>query len=209
MLTKKELIAFEDEIAEIYATGAIRGPIHLNDNHQADSLIRIFQDIKEEDYIFSTWRNHWHYLLKGVPRDLLKEEILAGRSMGAQFPKYKAYSSAIVGGCLPIAVGVAWALKQQSKSNKVFVFLGDMAAMCGIATECFRYAVNFQLPLHFVIEENAKSVGTPTYEAWNQNSYHLKEEWRTVSGEFFDRFVTYYSYEMTRPHSGIGSFVSF
>jgi TPP-dependent pyruvate/acetoin dehydrogenase alpha subunit len=148
--------------------------------------------------------------LKDVPKKLVKEEILAGRSMGMQFPKYRAYSSSIVGGCLPIAVGVAWAIKNQNKSNKVFVCLGDMAAMCGIATECFRYAVNFRLPIHFIVEDNIKSVGTPTHSAWCQNAIHTMDEWLTIAGQYwYEKYVTYYSYEMTRPHSGIGQFVSF
>jgi TPP-dependent pyruvate/acetoin dehydrogenase alpha subunit len=208
MMTKEELIAFENEIAEIYATGAIRGPIHLNDNGQADILIEIFKDIKSEDYVFSTWRNHWHFLLKDVPKKLVKEEILAGRSMGMQFPKYRAYSSSIVGGCLPIAVGAAWAIKNQKKRGKVYCFLGDMTLFCGIAMESIRYAINFHLPIQFIVEDNSKSVGTPTKAAWNSDAWEEIKQWRDAGSESYE-YLKWYSYEMTRPHSGIGQFVSF
>ena len=87
---KNDLIEFEKEIKKIYEKGEIRAPIHLSGNNE-DQLIKIFKKIKKHDWVFSTWRNHYHALLKGIPPKWLKKEILAGRSMGINSLKHKFY----------------------------------------------------------------------------------------------------------------------
>ena len=81
MLNKNDLINFELEIKKLYENGKIKAPIHLSGNNE-HQLIEIFKKIKKNDWVFSTWRNHYHALLKGIPRNWLKKEIVAGRSMG-------------------------------------------------------------------------------------------------------------------------------
>ena len=68
MLNKNELIEFEQEIKKIYESGKIKAPIHLSGNNE-DQLIKIFKKIKKNDWVFSTWRNHYHALLKGIPKN--------------------------------------------------------------------------------------------------------------------------------------------
>ena len=114
MLDKNDLINFEEEIKKIYESGKIKAPIHLSGNNE-EQLIKIFKKIKKNDWVFSTWRNHYHALLKGIPKEWLKKEIIAGRSMGINNIKHKFYSSAIVGGILPIALGTAKAIKLKKK----------------------------------------------------------------------------------------------
>ena len=116
-MKKSDLIKFELEIKKLYEDGKIRAPIHLSGNNE-DKLIAIFKKIKKTDWVFSTWRNHYHALLKGIPKEWLKKEIVAGRSMGINNKKYRFYSSAIVGGIIPIAMGVAKALKLKKKILK-------------------------------------------------------------------------------------------
>lgn len=165
MLKKQDLINFELEIKKIYEEGKIRAPIHLSGNNEK-YLIKIFKNIAAEDWVFSTWRNHYHALLKGIPPEWLKKEILKGRSMGINNLKYKFYSSAIVGGILPIALGVAKALKLKKKNNKVWAFIGDMTFETGIFHETYKYAKNHKLPIKFVIEDNNMSTNTPTNKVW-------------------------------------------
>ena len=105
MLTKK-LINFELKVKKVYENGKIKAPIHLSGNNEKH-LIKIFKKIKRTDWVFSTWRNHYHALLHGVDENWLYKEIIMGRSMGIISKKNKFYSSAIVGGILPIALGVA------------------------------------------------------------------------------------------------------
>ena len=114
----KDLINFENEIAESFNQGKIRAPIHLYSNNEK-FLIKFFKKVKKDDWVFCSWRSHYQCLLKGVPKDILKKEIIDGKSISLCFPKYKIYSSAIVGGILPISVGLALSLKRKKSKNKV------------------------------------------------------------------------------------------
>ena len=71
-ITKEKLIKFEEDIKRIYETGKIKAPIHLSGNNE-ESLIKIFKKIKKKDWVFSTWRNHYHALLHGISPDWLKK----------------------------------------------------------------------------------------------------------------------------------------
>ena len=197
MITKKELINFELEIKKIYEAGKIRAPIHLSGNNE-DQLIKIFKNVQKNDWVFSTWRNHYHALLKGLPKDWLKKEIIAGRSMGINNIKHKFYSSAIVAGIIPIALGVAKSLKikRKSNSNRVWVFIGDMTFETGIFHECYKYAKNHKLPIKFVVEDNGLSTNTPTKTVWIKKSKIPKD-------------IIYYKYKRKFPHHGTGGWILF
>jgi TPP-dependent pyruvate/acetoin dehydrogenase alpha subunit len=195
MINKKDLINFELDIKKIYESGKIKAPIHLSGNNE-DSLINIFRKIKKNDWVFSTWRNHYHALLKGIPIDWLKKEIVDGRSMGINNIKYKFYSSAIVAGTIPIALGVAKALKLKKKNQKVWVFIGDMTFETGMFHECYKYAKNHKLPLKFIVEDNNLSTNTPTNKVWVKKSKIPKD-------------VIYYKYKRKYPHHGTGGWVLF
>ena len=197
MTTKKELIDFELDIKKIYEAGKIRAPIHLSGNNE-EQLLKIFKKIKKNDWVFSTWRNHYHALLKGIPKDWLKKEIIAGRSMGINNIKYKFYSSAIVGGIIPIALGVAKSIKLKNKksSSNVWVFIGDMTFETGMFHECYKYAKNHKLPLKFVVEDNGLSTNTPTNKVWVKKSKMPKG-------------VIYYKYKRKFPHHGTGGWILF
>lgn len=199
--TKQELIDFEKEIAAIYESGAIRAPIHLRDGCE-EQLIDIFKNIDPMDFVFSTWASHLHALLHGVPRELVKEHILAGRSITLCFPEFRFFTSAIVGDIAAPSVGVALALKRRGSKQRVWCFLGDMAVMTGAANEAIRYSRNWDLPVTFVVEDNQRSVGTPTADVWNQSAESYVAELRSPN-------VLYYNYELSYPHSGTGVFVSF
>lgn len=188
-LTKEELIAFEEEVAELYSANKIPGPIHLSyDNEKA--LIKIFEDVKDHDWVFSTHRSHYHALLKGIPRDWLRDEILAGHSMTVNRPDYKFYASAIMGDIIPIATGVAMGLKLRNKPEHVWCFVGDMSAEMGVFDESVKYAERNDFPITFVVEDNGLSVVTPTQEVWGLCPRKSK--------------VIRYEYRNTRyPHAGV------
>ncbi len=109
-----------------------------------------------------SWRSHYQCLLKGVPRQELKAEIMAGHSITLCFPRYRVLSSAIVGGIIPIAVGTALGIKRRGERARVHCFMGDMTAETGIAHEAIKYSTNHQLPIRFIVEDNGKSVCTDT-----------------------------------------------
>ena len=200
-MNKKDLISFETEIATLFNVGKIKAPVHLYKGNE-DNIIDVFKNIKKNDWVFCSWRSHYQCLLKGVPYQELKDEIIAGRSISLCFPKYKIFSSAMVGGVLPIAVGTAMSIKlKKEKSSKVFCFMGEMTSETGIAHECIKYSRNFKLPIHFVVEDNEKSVCTDTREAWNQKKLSFEKR--------NDDYVTYYKYKTSYPHAGAGKRVQF
>lgn len=199
-MTKEDLIKFEDEIAELFNSGKIKAPVHLYSGNEKE-LIDIFKDVKSNDWVFCSWRSHYQCLLKGVPAAEVREEILAGRSISLCFPEFRIYSSAIVGGILPIAVGAAMAIKRSGEDSRVYCFMGEMTSETGIAHECIKYSKNFELPIHFIVEDNGKSVCTDTRGVWNQAKLTYEES--------ADPMITYYKYSTKYPHAGAGKRVQF
>ena len=199
-MNKTKLVNFETKIANLFNKAKIRAPIHLYSNNE-DDLIKIFKRIKKNDWVFCSWRSHYQCLLKGVPEKKVEKEILDGKSISLCFPDYRIYSSAIVGGILPIATGVAMANKLKKKKSKVFCFLGEMTAETGIMHECLKFSMNKNLPIHFIIEDNGKSVCTDTRKAWSQKKLSFENK--------KNKFVTYYKYKLKYPHAGAGKRVQF
>ena len=194
--TKEELIQFEDDIISHWEGGEITGPIHLSNGNEVQ-LIEVFKKISPTDWVFSTWRSHYHALLHGVEKSKLKQKILDGKSITIVDKESKFYASAIVTGTLPIALGVAKSLKQKNSDEKVWVFLGDMAFESGIFYEVHKYARNYDLPLHFIVEDNGVSTNTPTGATWNNIQREIPED------------VIFYKYESKYPHYGTGKWVVF
>jgi len=199
-MTAKELIAFETEIADIFNAGKIRAPVHLYYGNEAQ-IIEVFRDIHAEDWVFCSWRSHYQCLLKGVPPDEVKAEILAGRSISLCFPKQRILSSAIVTGVLSIAVGTAMGLKRSGEKARVHCFLGEMTAETGTFHECLKYSTNHKLPIRFIIEDNGRSVCTDTRETWNQPVLTYENSSHPL--------VAYYKYKSKYPHAGAGMRVQF
>ena len=199
-MDKEDLIKFEEEIAELFNGANISAPVHLYYGNE-DQIIDVFKKVRPQDWVFCSWRSHYQCLLKGVPTEEVKNEILAGRSISLCFPDYQIYSSALVGGSLPVAVGTAIAIKRKDEDSKVYCFMGDMTSETGIAHECIKYSRNHQLPIHFIIEDNSKSVCTDTRETWNSN----KLSYESVS----DPMITYYRYDTKYPHAGAGKRIQF
>lgn len=189
LTTKEELIAFEEEIASLYFAKKIPGPVHLSYGNE-ETLIAIFKNVKDGDWVFSTHRSHYHALLKGIPRDWLRAEILAGQSITINNPEHNFYASAIMGDIAAIAVGRALALKLNHSGERAWCFVGDMFAEMGVFAESVKFAEGHDLPITFVVEDNGISVVTPTQEAWGLKRPETK--------------VIRYQYENTRyPHAGI------
>ena len=202
-ITREDLVSFEKEIADIYATGSVRAPVHLRAGRE-DALIRIFREnaIGPEDYVFGHWDSHELALLKGVPREEVKQAIVDGKSISLCFPEYKVFCTGIVGSLMGTATGVAWALKNQGKKGRAFIFCGDMSAETGIFHEAVKYAFNFDLPATFVVCDNGLSVMTDTRAVWG-----APEPW--FKGTKYEKKISYFRYTNTFPHSGLGWKIKF
>jgi len=194
--TPEDLISFENEVKKHYENGEIKSPIHLSKGNE-DQVIKIFSYIAEDDWVFSSWRNHYHALLHGIDKQTLLTDIISGRSMSTNSINPRFYSSSIVGGIIPIATGVAQAIKRKQKKNKVWCFIGDMTYETGIFHESYKFSRNFELPLEFVVEDNNLSTNTPTKESWGMDKTDIPKD------------IIYYQYERDYPHHGTGNWVLF
>ncbi len=115
-MTPADLIAFEADVAERFNRAEVPYPVHLSGGNE-QQLIDYFAthyDAARGDWVCTYWRSHYHCLLAGVPPDEVLAAILAGRSITLCFPKYRVISSAIVGGILPIAVGIAVGIRRRT-----------------------------------------------------------------------------------------------
>lgn len=185
-LKKKDLRKFEKEISESFLDKKIGVPIHLSGGNE-ERLIDVFKLINKNDWVFSTHRNHYHVLLKGMPQEKLNQIILDGESMHIYDNSLKIFTSSIVCGSIPIALGVAMGIKRKGLNNKVWMFVGDMAAEMGVFHECTKYAKRHDLPIVFIVEDNGLSTDTPTQEAWGESKnkgiiirYKYSREWNHV-----------------------------
>lgn len=208
MVDIKTLVTFEDEVRKLWEAGQIRCPVHFSGGNE-EELLSIFREVKKDDYVFSTHRNHYHFLLHGGSSARLMAELLRqpdgicrGRSgsmctidRGRNF-----FSTAIVGGGCGIAVGVAWALKQQGSTRGVWCFVGDGAVDGGHFWEAVHYAEGQELPIAFVIEDNDRSTCT-TKKA-------RRGEWEPAYVPY-PSSCRYYGYNPTYPHVGSGKYVQF
>lgn len=198
MITKQDLINFENKVAVAFKAAKINTPIHLSGGNE-DQLIDIFRRVQPEDYILSTHRSHYHYLLKGGDPKKLWDEILGlptgccggkGRSMHIYDHELHFYTSAIVGGICAIACGLGLAGK------RTFCFVGDGAEDSGFFFEAVRYCWSMNLPVLFIVENNKRAVETTPDERW---------------GRYFPvdmPNIIRYTYERTWPHVGIGEHVT-
>src|SRR5207249_770401 len=108
---------------------------------------------------------------------------------------HKILCSGIMGGIAPIAVGLAWAIKERKGKEFVYCFLGDMTATSGIVHEAMAYESRHDLPITWIVEDNGLSVMTPTQKSWGEG--HGRPD------------IERYYYTLSRPHSGIGAWVRF
>ena len=79
-MDKAALIAFEDEIAALFNAGKIRAPVHLYSGNE-EQMLEIFEGVRANDWVLCSWRAHYQCLLKGVPPERVRAEIVAGRSI--------------------------------------------------------------------------------------------------------------------------------
>jgi pyruvate dehydrogenase E1 component alpha subunit len=207
-MTPQELIDFETDIGNRFNNREIRAPIHLYDGAE-EQMIRVFEQIDvANDWICCTWRNHYQALLKGIPPEVLRERIVAGKSMVMNLPEYKFICSSIVGGIPSIATGLALAAKLKGSSERVWCWTGDMSANTGAWSEAYRYSVAQNLPITFVVEDNELSVLTPTSEVWGNDRWYLPDN--STHDWYESDHLIYYRYKNNKyPHAGAGVRVQF
>ncbi|MFZ4848707.1 MAG: pyruvate dehydrogenase (acetyl-transferring) E1 component subunit alpha [Caldilinea sp.] len=159
----------EEKCYELYSAGKIRGFMHLYDGEEAIAA-GVLQALTPADAVVATYREHAHALLRGVSAGAIfaemygKQEGCAGGRGGSMHlfdRESRLYGgNAIVGGHLPLAVGMALADKLQSLDRVTCCFFGDGAVAEGEFHESLNLAALWQVPVLFVCENNRYAMGT-------------------------------------------------
>lgn len=161
---------FEEKSAEMYALGKIAGFLHLYIGQEAVAVGSIAA-IRSDDYVISSYRDHGHCLARGSDPGRVMAELFGkatGLCKGKGGSMHLVDSErnfmggyAIVGGHLPLAVGLAFAVQYQQRDQVVLCFFGEGALPSGHAHEAFNLAALWKLPVIFVCENNRYAMGTP------------------------------------------------
>src|SRR6185312_10053858 len=159
----------EERCAELYTETKIRGFLHLYNGEEAVA-VGALQALGPDDAIVATYREHGHALVRGIPARSIMAELYGkqegcsrgrGGSMHLFDTKTRFYGgNAIVGGGLPIAVGLALADKMRARPGISCCFFGDNAVAEGEFHECLNLAAVWKLPVLFVCENNLYAMGT-------------------------------------------------
>ncbi len=159
----------EEKSAELYGAMKIRGFLHLYIGEEAVA-VGVLQSIRPEDAVVSTYREHGHALARGMPARSIMAEMLGkqegcsrgrGGSMHLFDRATRFYGgNAIVGGGLPLAVGLALADKMQKRPNVTCCFFGEGAVAEGEFHESMNLSALWQLPVLFACENNLYAMGT-------------------------------------------------
>jgi pyruvate dehydrogenase E1 component alpha subunit len=160
---------FEEKCAECYGEMKIRGFLHLYVGEEAIA-VGTMSALKSEDAIVTAYREHGHALARGVPMPSILAEMFGkvegcsrghGGSMHLFHSESRFYGgSAIVGGGIPIAVGLALADRLQSKRRITACFFGEGAMAEGVFHESMNLAALWKLPVLFLCENNRYAMGT-------------------------------------------------
>jgi pyruvate dehydrogenase E1 component alpha subunit len=186
---------FEEKAAELYTVGKIRGFLHLYIGEEAVA-VGAMQALTAEDSIVATYREHGQALARGIPAGSLMAEMYGkangcsrgrGGSMHFFDVSRRFYGGhAIVGGGLPIAVGLALADTLQHRPAVTACFFGDGAVAEGEFHESLNLAALWKLPVLFLCENNLYAMGTPLARHQSQPDIRRKGEGYGVPAEAVD-----------------------
>jgi len=174
---------FEEKCVELYSAAEIRGFVHLYIGEEAVA-VGVNQALTPDDAIVSTYREHGHALVRGLPLDSVMAEMY-GRTTGCSrgrggsmhlFDISRRFygGNAIVGGGLPLAIGVALADRMRGDERVTACFFGDGAVSEGEFHECMNLAALWELPVLFCCENNLYAMGTALDRAQAQTDLALR-----------------------------------
>ena len=160
---------FEEKCAELYTQEKIRGFMHLYDGEEAVA-VGVIAALEKRDKIVATYREHGQALVRGVPMTIVMAEMYGkqegcSRGRGGSMHLFNAATNfhggnAIVGGGLPLAIGLGLASHMQADDLVTACFFGDGAVAEGEFHESLNLAALWQLPVLFVCENNLYAMGT-------------------------------------------------
>ena len=160
----------EETIANRYSEWKMRCPTHLSTGQEAVAAVAGIA-LRKDDFVLSTHRSHGHYLAKGGDLNKMMAEIY-GKATGCTAGKGGSMhlldksvgfmgSTSIVGGTIPISVGLGLSIKLKGTDQISCVFFGDGATEEGVFYESINFAALKKLPVLFICENNLYSVYSP------------------------------------------------
>jgi pyruvate dehydrogenase E1 component alpha subunit len=174
---------FEQKCVELYSAAKIRGFMHLYIGEEAVA-VGVMRALRPDDNIVTTYREHGHALVRGIPAASLLAEMFGkvegcsrgrGGSMHIFDTGTRFYGgNAIVGGGLPLAGGLALADRMRGDPRVTACFFGDGAVAEGEFHETMNLAALWQLPVLFCCENNLYAMGTSLRRSVSETDLALK-----------------------------------
>jgi len=174
---------FEEKCAELYSAAKIRGFLHLYIGEEAVA-VGALRALDADDALVATYREHGHALVRGVSAASIMAEMLGkregcSRGRGGSMHLFDAATrfyggNAIVGGGLPLAVGLALADKMQGRTRVTACFFGEGAVAEGEFHESMNLAALWKLPVAFFCENNLYAMGTALKRSESEIDLSLK-----------------------------------
>jgi len=193
LLTQMQLLRrFEEKAGEAYAQGKIGGFCHLYIGQEAVA-VGAMAALQDDDYVFASYREHGHALVRGIPPGAVMAELYGRRDgcvggMGGSMhlfdvERYFMGGHGIVGAHLPLAAGAAFAAKYRETDQIAICFFGEAAVNIGAFHETLNMAALWDLPVVFLCENNRYGMGTAleraaaVYDVYRRAcSYDMAEE---------------------------------
>ncbi|MGD9700902.1 MAG: pyruvate dehydrogenase (acetyl-transferring) E1 component subunit alpha [Acidimicrobiia bacterium] len=174
---------FEERCVELYSASRIRGFMHLYIGEEAIAT-GVMRSLTDDDAVVSTYREHGHALARGVPMGGLMAEMFGvvegcSRGRGGSMHLFDVSrrffgGNAIVGGGIPVAVGLALADKMAGRQRVTACFFGEGAVAEGEFHESLNLAALWQLPVLFCCENNLYAMGTALERSESEPDIALK-----------------------------------
>lgn len=165
--TMLQIRLFEQQVLDWFPRGVFFGTTHTYIGQEAVAAA-VMTGLKPADVVVSNHRCHGHFLAYGGPMEGLAAELMgrqtgvcAGRGGSQHIQWRNFYANGILGGTMPLAMGMALAEKAKSSGAIVAVFIGDGALGEGAVYESLNMAALWQLPLLVVVENNRYAQSTP------------------------------------------------
>ncbi len=186
---------FEERCVQLYTQEKIRGFLHVCIGEEAVGA-GVMHNVGKDEAVVSHYREHGHALLNRIPMEKVMAEMygkVSGCSRGRGgsmhlFDREARFfgGNAIVGGGIPLAVGLALADKRRGIERATVCFFGDGAAAEGAFYESLNLAALWQLPVLFVCENNHYAMGTPLEVEHAETRIHRKAKAMGVPSEHLD-----------------------
>lgn len=198
---------FEEKVNEMYTKAKIGGYCHLNIGEEA-LIVGTMAAITPEDYVLASYREHGHAIARGMdPKRVMAE--LFGREGGVAHGRGGSMHLmdtnlgflggwGIVGGHLPIAAGVGFALRYKNRPQVVLTYTGEGSVNIGAFHESMNLSGVWKLPVVWIISNNGYEMGTTSSKTSALVEHYQKAAAYNMPGEVVDGFDVLSVYEATK-----------